>query len=150
MELFNIPKKHINHYVLVALFFVFIVLPVKVPVELAKLVDTSLGKIVVTVMVISLLLLNPVLGVVGSVAAYELIRRSSGHTSLYSGLNSQFIPSEKSKISRLNKFNQFPYTVEEYIINRQIPYSFNVSDVGLENAPFKPLNSDKTNSVNVR
>ena len=97
MNPLNIPKKHSWLYFLLALFFIFIVLPIDVPPEVAKLIDTSIGKIVVVVLVINLFMFNPIVGTIAAVAAYELIRRSSGYSSMYTGVNSSFIPSEKIK-----------------------------------------------------
>ena len=147
MNPLNIPKKHSWLYFLLALFFIFIVLPIDVPVEVAKLIDTSIGKIVVIVLVINLFMFNPIVGTIGAIAAYELIRRSSGYSSMYTGINSSFIPSEKIKTNVLNNMNRFPYTVEEQVINSQMPFTFNLTSIN--KSPFKPVKDNIHQAVDV-
>ena len=84
----------------------------------------------------SLFIAHPVVGSVGIIAAYELVRRSAG-----SGSSLKFIPSEKKKTSNLNKYNQFPLTVEEIVIKSKLPYSFNLSDPS-DNASYHPVQGD--------
>ena len=148
-NLFHLPKKNLIHYILALLLAVFIVFPINIPTELSKLVDTTTGKITLAFVVLNVFLKNHILGVVSAVATYELIKRSSGHGSVFSGLNSKFLPSEKNKTSNLNKYNQFPYTVEELIINKKIPYSFNLSNPSSLATPFKPLEGDSHNAENI-
>lgn len=147
MNPLKFPKKHSWLYILLALFIVFIILPIDIPPEVAKLIDTSLGKIIVVVMVINLFMFNPIVGTVGAIAAYEMIRRSSGYSTLYTGVNSNFIPSEKNKSNVLKNVNRFPYTVEEEVIKNQMPFSFNLTEVNI--APFKPVKSNIHYAVDV-
>tara|TARA_Y100000389_G_scaffold168095_1_gene173605 strand:- start:147 stop:593 length:447 start_codon:yes stop_codon:yes gene_type:complete len=147
LNLLKIPKKHSWLYVLVALFIVFIVLPINIPPELAKLIDSSIGKIVIVVLVINLFMFNPIVGTVGAVAAYEIIRRSTGYSSLYSGIDSNFLQSEKIKTSVLKTMNNFPYTVEEEVIKKQMPFTYNLTDINM--SPFNPVKDDIHSAVDV-
>ena len=147
LNLLKIPKKHSWLYVLVALFIVFIILPINIPPELAKLIDSSIGKIVIVVLVINLFMFNPIVGTVGAVAAYEIIRRSTGYSSLYSGINSNFLQSEKIKTSVLKTMNNFPYTVEEEVIKKQMPFTYNLTDINM--SPFNPVKDDIHSAVDV-
>ena len=52
-EVANIPKNQTGYYVLSLLLCLFIVFPVSVPEELARLVDTVIGKIVVAIIVMN-------------------------------------------------------------------------------------------------
>ncbi len=147
MNPLNIPKKHSWLYFLLAVLVIFIVIPIDLPPEVAKLIDTSLGKIVVIVGVINLFMLNPVVGTVGAIAGYEIIKRSSGYSSTYMGVNSNFITSENIKSKILGNINRYPYTVEEEVIKNQMPFSFNLTPV--EYSPFKPVKDNIHEAVNV-
>lgn len=129
-DLFKIMKKDTHHYVLAALLIVFIVSDVKVPGVIAELVDTMLGKIVVIMIALSLFAAHPVVGAIGLVAAYQLVMRSQGHSSV-----AMYVPSEKKKSRVLSAMNQFPTTVEEEVIANQIPYVFKRTAAG--NSPYK-------------
>lgn len=135
----SIPKNQTGYYIMSLLLCIFIVLPISIPPEFAKLVDTTIGKIVVAIIVLNLFMSNPLVGSIGVIAAYELLRRSAGHASKYSGIHKKNIPSEKIKTRNLTSFNQFPVTVEEIVINNKIPYSFNVGDV---KSPYSPIEED--------
>ena len=145
MKLLAIGKGERYHYILVALLAAFIILPVEIPHQLASLVDTPLGKVVIVVLAINLLLTHPVVGVVGIIAAYVLVRRSGGSIGLPSSQSlrslrslRKLIPSERQKSSNLNRLNQFPLTVEEIVIHNQIPYSFNLHSPGAPPS-YKPV-----------
>ena len=118
-NLFKHMKKDQHHYVLAALLIIFIVSDVKVPNAVAELVDSTLGKIVVAIVALSLFSSHPVVGAIGLVAAYQLIMRSQGMAA-----TQQYIPSEHKKSQALSAMNQFPVTVEEEVIANQIPYVF--------------------------
>lgn len=129
-DLFKIMKKDTHHYVLAVLLIIFIVSDVQVPGIIGELVDTILGKIVVVMVALSLFATHPVVGAIGLVAAYQLIMRSQGLQAA-----SIYIPSEVKKSRVLTAMNQFPVTVEEEVISKQIPYVFKRSAQG--NTPYK-------------
>jgi len=135
-NLFIIPKNQMHYYVLALILVLFVVFPVSIPHELASAVDSLVGKVIIVVIVLNLFIAHPVVGSVGIIAAYELVRRSAG-----SGSSLEFIPSEKKKTSNLNKYNQFPLTVEEIVIKSKLPYSFNLSDPS-DNASYHPVQGD--------
>ena len=97
MQLFTIHKKDYTYYVLAALLCLFIVVPVEIPHELASLVDTFIGKVVVVIIALNLFFAHPVVGAVGIIAAYELIKRSEGKGSQIPGALQKYIPSEGEK-----------------------------------------------------
>jgi len=129
-DLFKIMKKDTHHYVLAALLIIFIVSDVRVPAVVGELVDTIVGKIVVVMLALSLFAAHPVVGAIGLVAAYQLILRSQGLQAV-----SLYIPSEIKKSQTLSAMNQFPVTVEEEVISKQIPYVFKRHAQG--NTPYK-------------
>ena len=148
VDFLSIPKNQTGYYVLALLMCLFIVFPIAIPHELGALVDTNLGKIVVVVIVFNMFLSHPIIGSVGIVAAYELLKRSAGHSRKGGGINAQFVPSEAVKTENLNKFNQFPITVEEIVIKQKIPYSFNLSNPAIK-PPFSPMSEDTYDASNV-
>ena len=68
-NLFKIPKKQMHYYVLALVMILFIVFPIEVPHELASLVDSVLGKMVIVIVVLNLFIAHPVVGAIGAVAA---------------------------------------------------------------------------------
>jgi len=129
-DLLKIMKKDTHHYVLAVLLIIFIVSDVQVPGVIGALVDTILGKIIIVMGAICLFTTHPVVGAIGLVAAYQLIMRSQGLQ-----VASIYIPSELKKSRVLTAMNQFPVTVEEEIIAKQIPYVFKMNAQG--NRPYK-------------
>ena len=140
-NLLSIPKGHGHYYILSLVLILFIIFPVEIPKELGSLVDSVLGKIVVVVIVLNLFMANPVLGAIGAVAGYELVKRSAGHAGAEATAMAKFIPSEKNKTTNLNIYNQFPVTVEEIVIKNKLPYSFNLSNPS-DHASYKPIQDD--------
>ena len=63
-------------------------------------------------------------------------------------INTRFIPSEAVKTGNLNKFNQFPITVEELVIKEKIPYSFNLSNPA-RRPPYSPTTEDVYNAASI-
>ena len=75
-------------------------------------------------------------GAIGVLAAYELIKRAESTT--INQPSNRFIPSEKKKTSNMSKYNQFPVTVEEMVIAKQIPYVFNTKQ-SASSSSYKPV-----------
>ena len=141
-NLLKIPKKHMHFYLLSLVMILFIVFPVEIPSELGGMLDSMLGKLIIVVIVLNLFMAHPVVGAIGAVAAYELIRRSSGMAGVGFTMMKQYVPSEKKRTGSLNSFNQFPITVEEMVVKSKVPYTFNMSLGDLDNATFKPILGD--------
>jgi hypothetical protein len=121
-------KNPINNTILVLL-ALFIVMPVRIPSELANVVDTPYGMVFVSGIALCLLCKYPVIGIVSIIAAYELIRRTRGKGGSVVGFSKDYLPGEINKFKTLQKINNVPYTVEELVINSTVPYSYNVSDI---------------------
>lgn len=138
----SIPKNQTGYYIMSLILCVFIVFPISIPVEFAQLIDTTIGKIVVAIIVLNLFISHPLVGSIGIIAAYELLRRSAGHAHKYNGMHKKHIPSEKAKTGNLTSYNQFPVTVEEIVINNKIPYSFNVTNPADVRSPYSPIEED--------
>ena len=126
-----------HHLILTLLLSIFILFDIKVPLVLAELVDNPIGKIVVAVLSLCLLSTNALAGVIGLIAAYILIQRSSDSTGTAAEKN--YLPSEAKKSNHLSAMNQFPITVEEEVISKMLP-STNTRD--LTTPEFKPVLDD--------
>jgi len=126
-NLLNIPKNEGHYYVLSLILCLFIIFPVEIPSEVARIINSVLGKVVIVILVLNLFMANYVAGTVAIVAAYELVRRSESANVTSGGLSRKYIPTERVKTGNLNAINQFPVTVEEIVIQQKIPYTFNLS-----------------------
>lgn len=132
-------KQNVGQFVLVILFIIYLIMGYKVPDTFAGLIDSTVGKIVVVIMAISLFAYaNPVLGVLGLFVAYDLIRKSSITTGT-AGLEA-YMPTEEKKMSQFTAFNQFPYTLEQEVVTKMAP----LHTMGVINGPatFKPILDD--------
>jgi hypothetical protein len=127
-------KEH--NYVLAALLAIFVIFPVSLPQIVAEMINTVIGKVVIVIIALNLFLAHPMVGAIGLLAAYELIKRSEN--TKISQPTHRFIPSERKKVSNLNKYNQFPVTVEELVIAKQIPYVFKTKK-SASSAGYKPV-----------
>ena len=140
MEQFSalLEKKNMPQLFLIVLFMIYLVLGFEMPKELANVIDTSFGKIIIALSAISLFAYaNPILAVLGTVVAYQLIK-SSAVTTGTSAMD-QFYPVEKKKWGGFTPTNQFPYTLEQEMVKKMAPVKFNTEYV---KAPYRPLLED--------
>lgn len=148
-NLLKIPKKHMHFYILSLVMILFSVFPVEIPNEIGSLVDSMLGKIVIVVIVLNLFMAHPVVGAIGAVAAYELVKRSAGLAGMGSTMMKQYVNNEEKRTNNLNAFNQFPVTVEEMVIKSKVPYTFNMSIGNLNDSSYKPILGDTHEAENI-
>ena len=85
--------------------------------------------------------INTLLGVIGLVASYVLIQRSSDTTGTQAVRD--YLPSEAKKKSVLNAMNQFPLTIEEEVISKMLPMN---NQVDFSDPEFKPVLGDTHNA----
>tara|TARA_B100000795_G_scaffold49916_1_gene32787 strand:- start:2248 stop:2676 length:429 start_codon:yes stop_codon:yes gene_type:complete len=124
-------EKH--HSLLAILLALFIIIDVKIPFQMANLIDTIVGKTVVIIIVFALLTFNKFVGVLAIVAGYMLIMRSMNMG------NVSFIDTEKYKFSQMNNMNvENIRSVEEDIIDNMLP---RVATENTNNSFFKPMQS---------
>jgi hypothetical protein len=132
-ELFN--KDHMGEFVLTILIIIFCVVRLRIPSEIALVVDSLVGRIVIILLVLYLFLhANPILAVVAAYAAFDLMRRSSS-SSQYAE-SSQ--PSEQTKMSQFTAYNQFPYTLEQEVVAKMAPL-VQSSGSSINSASYKPV-----------
>lgn len=117
-ELMKAEKRH--QVVLGALFLVYIIFNINTPHSLALLVDNLYGTIIVVFLALTLFFaVNPVIAVLGVIAAVELLRRSKVSTGSSAMLNQ--LPTEDRKAFDMKAQNQFPMTLEEEVIKNRAP-----------------------------
>ena len=133
-----VDKKHLPQSILSILFVIYLVIGFKMPHQVAIIIDSSAGKIVVALAALFLFAYsNPVLGVLGLLVAYSLITSASIKTGM-AGLE-KFYPSEEKKWSPFSPTHQFDYTLEQEVVKKMASQKFNTSYV---KAPYKPVLED--------
>ena len=122
---------------LTLVFVIYLISNAKIPLMLEKMIDTTSGNIVIIILALIVMIkFNPVVGVLGLLVAYELMRRSS--------ISNSNILLRQNEMEVLNKELK-KTTLEEEMVGQVKTY---VSD---ENTPsnIKPLLSDLHNASNL-
>lgn len=132
---FQAFMKNKHHVLLSLLLIVFIVFDIQVPEGVAVFIDSIVGKALIIIIALALLSVNPIVGVLALITAYELIRRSSESSG--SGPIYRYMPSDHKRDKELNLLNEQPYTVEEEVIANMLPRT--ATDTFDKNAEFKPV-----------
>lgn len=129
-------RGHRAQLVLVVLMVIYLIMGFKTPNVIANIVDTILGKVVITLVVIYLFMhCNPILAVLAALVAFDLMRRASQATGL--DALQKYMPSEDKKMSQFTAFNQFPYTLEQEVVAKMAPLVRSGSP--LSSASYKPM-----------
>jgi hypothetical protein len=128
-------KQNLGQLLLVILFIIYLIMGYRTPDALAQTLNTMPGKIVL-IIIAGLLLMccHPVLGILGIIVAYELVRRSNPSDV------GQYVPSESQKSEHLTAFNQFPYTLEQEMVSKMAPEK-NIAYLATPST-FKPILED--------
>ena len=129
MDSFNklFKKEHMGQNMLTILFIIYLIMGYKVPEPIANVVDTTYGKIIViTIAILLFAYANPILGVIGFLVAYDLIKRSSVATGNYA--LAKYLPTEAKKYTELTDYNQFPYTLEQEVVKKMAPIAHTTSN----------------------
>lgn len=113
-------KKNMPQLILSLLFILYLVLRQKMPNSIAEKIDNPIGKIIIIIVAIILFSCsNPILGILGFIVAYELIKRSSISTG--TAALETYYPREEKKWSPFSAHHQFPYTLEQEIVKKMAP-----------------------------
>ena len=125
-----------SHLILGVIFILYILLNVQTPPFLATPIDTIYGKVIISVIAIIVFMhTNPVIGVLGLVVAYQLIKTASVTTGTYA--IKHYLPSEKSKSAEMQNFNvDFNASLEEEMVDKMVPMVIYPSDPELT---YKPI-----------
>jgi hypothetical protein len=133
-----LEKRNMSQLILAILFIIYLVMGLKMPDPVANMIDSTAGKIVVAL--IALLLFgysNPILGVLGILVAYQLIKASSEKTGM--AALEKYYPTEEKKWSPFTPTHQFPYTLEQEVVKEMASQKFNENFV---KAPYRPMLDD--------
>jgi hypothetical protein len=122
-----------HHIVLAILLIIYIFVNIPIPNSIASLVDTSVGKIVIAMIVVAIFHVNPVIGILSFVAAYQLISRSGVSTGSFAINN--YLPSESSKAIEFSNYNNFPTTLEEEMVKKMAPMVIDDNNLNLDYKP---------------
>jgi hypothetical protein len=114
-----LKAEHRHSRLLELLLAIYIIVDVDTPRQLARMVDTTVGQIVIYLLIATMFYAaGPIAGVLSICAAYLLIDRSSKKTgSYYTNAES----AEEIKMDILKNYNGFPKTLEEDIVNSMAP-----------------------------
>ena len=94
-----------------------------------------IGRIIIILLSLSVFVhSSPVVGILGLVVAFVLIKRSEGSDVSYALKN--YLPTEKNKSDDLNILNQFPVTLEEEVVKKMAPI---VTNPPPTSSNFKPV-----------
>lgn len=141
-----LKKSNYHHLALLTVLLLYSIFNIQTPSMLANLIDNIYGNIVV-IFVAFYLFANtqPIVGVVGLFAAYELIKRSS-HSNGTLAIQ-RYLPTELTKNGHLSAFNQFPVTLEEEVVKQMAPL---VESAGPSNINYKPVSNNTHNAMDVQ
>ena len=134
-------KKNMHQLLLFIVFLIYLIFGVETPKNLANMIDTPYGMIIIILISIALFCVtNPILGFTGFVVAYELIRRagkSSGNQALQ-----QYVTTESVKSGQMRSFNndvnnnKLYSSLEEQVVSNMVPYT---NQSTLETSNVKPV-----------
>jgi hypothetical protein len=131
-------KQH--EMVIFVLLILYIVFTPSVPPALAEYAESITGQVIIVILAITLFLsTNPVVGILGFLAAYEFIRRASRVTGVY-GIET-FSPTESKKQEVMTAMNPAPTkTLEEELVDNLVVISPNDERSGITDGfSFQPV-----------
>ena len=138
----NFNNKNILKAILTILFVFYLIYDKKLPVPVANLVDTPLGKIAVVLLSLSLFAYaNPLLAILGVCVAYFIINSASMQTGTY-GLE-EYTPTENKKWVSFEPRQHHSYTLEEEMVKERASQRFNTSFI---KTPWRPVLDDIHNA----
>jgi hypothetical protein len=101
----HLVSENPSQLILGVIFVFYILLNVQTPAVLAGPIDNLFGKVlVVAFAAVVFMKTNPVVGVLGFVVAYQLIKTASITTGTYA--KKHFLPSEENKMKEIQSFNE--------------------------------------------
>ncbi len=121
----NLMKAEKSHsLVLEILFVLYIIFDIDTPHELAKVVDTTTGNVVVVLLALTMFAAaGPIAGILALLAAHTLIKRASLKTGGMFMYN--YGEAEEIKMQDLKKYNEVPKTLEEEVVSKMAPIVHN-------------------------
>tara|TARA_B100000424_G_C22885932_1_gene471365 strand:- start:250 stop:699 length:450 start_codon:yes stop_codon:yes gene_type:complete len=134
----NILKSETHHLILAGLLAIFVVMDIKIPHSIAPFLNSIVGKTFIIVTALSLLAINPIVGIAAIIASFELIRRASSGSETTSPPSSSGLPTPQQPEEALAqlKITDIPLTLEEDVINNMLP---RVATDVQDDPQFKPI-----------
>ena len=126
-----------NNYLEIVLFIIMVVLflvPFEVNNNASLVFENVIGKILIAIIILCLFTFNPLLGLMSVLLAFKLFNLYNND-----GMIKDYIPSKEKRDKVLKKYNDFPLTLEENVINNLKDYKYN-NNSNKEKANFKPKN----------
>jgi hypothetical protein len=149
MEYINnlLEKRNMPQLILVILFIIYLIMGYKMPQGVATAIDSVFGKVAVAVIVLLLFAYsNPILGVLGVLVAYQIIKSASEKTGM--AAMEQFYPTETKKWSPFAPAHKFPYTLEQEVVKKMASQKFNENYVKAQYVPMLEDNYDAAPVLN--
>lgn len=138
----NFNNKNILQAILTVLFVFYLITDKKLPIPVANLIDTPLGKVIVVMLALSLFAYaNPLLAILGMCVAYFMINSATMQTGTY-GLE-EYTPTESKKWASFEPRKHHSYTLEEEIVKERASQRFNTSFI---KTPWRPILDDTHNA----
>ena len=135
-KLVNKLTKEKHHLLLAVLLSIFIVVDVHIPLQLAALIDTIVGKTVVILIVFALIAFNKLVGVLAIIAGYMLVMRSMN---LMGTGNLMHLENEQKKLEKCIIIIKNMMFLLGKVIDNMLP---RVSNEHVESHPFKPVQNN--------
>ena len=133
-------SKKPSQLVLAIVFILYLLFNIQTPEPIATYVDTMYGKIIIAVLSILIFMkTNPIIGVLGFIVAYQMIKTASVSSGTY-GMK-HYLPSEKNKQAEMESFNEnIPSmsednTLEEETVHKMAPLVIHGGDSDLDYKP---------------
>ena len=127
------------------LFILYLVMGFHMPDQLASIIDTTVGKILIAFSALSLFAYtNPLLGVLGVLVAYKLIITATHSTGL--GMLDIYAPTEDKKWAGFPQISKYPYTLEQEMVKKMAPI---VQPDSAGKATYKPSLENLHDAVSV-
>ena len=144
MELLNslFSKQNVGQLILAILFIIFLLSSFSVPYSWAKLIDTKIGMVIIIfVLILLVCYVNPIVSILAVLVAYELIKRSANMV----GKNNleDYYPVQEKKWTPFSAHHQFPYTLEQEVVNNM---TTNVFQSVPSQSSYKPVVDNNYNA----
>ncbi len=133
---------------LLVLYFAFIVMDIYPSSDIASLIDTPIGYVIVIIFALYMLMyFNPIVGVISVYAAYELIKRSSSINNRVA--LQKYTPTQEKKDREMAAMNPVvASTLEEELINSMAPIGKS-SLITYTISEYKPVAADVHGATNL-
>lgn len=142
-----LKKQNQNQLVLTALLVIYILFDVPTPDFMAPFINHLIGQVVIVLIAVVLLVyFNPILGVVGLFAAFQLIRKNRSVLSHVSESPSVSSESEKQNVMKKMNAEKPESSLELDTVAKMTPL---VSNMNFSNPSYKPVLEDKVKGSNL-